>query len=235
MFFYGDFTLISAANLLQLLCREQRSATVSAWRGHSQALVELQAGLLVAARCDHLLAEAALYRLLAWDSGQFQVTLRATPPADKQMALAWDEVAASAALWRDELAHSLTPLPAPLPRQRVESLLAACPAVLGVALVGYDGRVLAQAGLSKALLARASVLAAGLGAVSDALSLAAGRDPDERLPVRVSIYADQNPTVLLAEWGSATRLLAELAPAAQVEDAIRQLRLQVTMVVSSPL
>jgi hypothetical protein len=233
MFFYGDFTLLSPASLLQLLCQEQRSATLSAWRGLNKATVEIHEGVVVAGRCDSLVAEEALYHFLAWDSGQFQVMPRGEPPLESQMAASWEDLAREAARRRDQL--ELPALPPPQPRQRVDSLLAACPAVLGVALIGYDGRVLAHTGLSTTLVERASMLAAVLAVVSDTLSMAAGSDPDQHLPVRVSIFADEHPTLLLAEWGSATRLLAELAPGALVEDAIRQLRLQVAMVVSSPL
>lgn len=235
MFLHGDFALISPASLLQIICQEQRSVAITAWRGSSQASMQVYEGLVVAARCDGCVDEEAVYRLMAWDFGQFRVARLAGSPAEATMAAAWEELVLEAARRRDELELALPALPPNPGRQQVESLLRACPSVGGVALVGYDSRLLASARLDPLFDELAPSLVAGLGLAGQALDALAGRDEHEHVPLQVTVYADEQPTLLLADWGSETRLLATIAPGCSIEDAIRELRLQVRMIVSSPL
>lgn len=105
MFLYGDFALISPASLLQLLCQEQLSVTIEAEHGSSQAILQLHEGMVVLARCDDLVGEEAVYLLITWNRGQFQVLPAPEPPAEITLAASWEMLLLEAARRRDELAR----------------------------------------------------------------------------------------------------------------------------------
>jgi hypothetical protein len=220
MFFHGDFTIISPPGLIQLLCQERRSAVIHAWRGEVAARVQLFEGLIVAAECGMYTGEEAVYHMAVWDSGQFQVEAAPDPPSSMDFAAGGEELLLEAARRRDELELALPRLP-PYPlRQEIDALLAACPALGGVALVGYDGRLLASVGIADALVHHVLTLAGGLAAVSSALA--------EYTPVvgsrgSAALYLGAGQRLLLADDAIGTRYLAVPAAGASVGEALGQL------------
>ncbi|NJN18619.1 MAG: DUF4388 domain-containing protein [Oscillochloris sp.] len=96
MFLGGDFAMLSPASLLQMLGQEQRSVQIKAWRGNSEATVQLLEGMIVAATCDELSGEEALFRLAIWDSGRFQV-VPLDDSAAPDMTASWEELLLEAA------------------------------------------------------------------------------------------------------------------------------------------
>jgi hypothetical protein len=212
MFLHGDFSLISPASLLQTLGQERRSARVTAWRGESEAVIDLLEGMIVAASCDGARGDEAVFRFVAWDCGRFQVGQQLASPELTEMAASWEELLLEAARRRDELELTLPALPGYPQRAALDALLAECPALAGFALVAYDGRLLGAVGLSEAVASHAAAVVCSL----DAAGLAYGARRG------VALYAGGGGKLLLADLGGML-LLAVPAPGASVGEATSQI------------
>ncbi|MBI5033126.1 MAG: DUF4388 domain-containing protein [Chloroflexi bacterium] len=70
----GTLRDLSLANLVQLQCSEQHNAQVHLTKGTSQGMLVFADGEIVHARVDQLEGEPAVYELLTWEDGSFQVT-----------------------------------------------------------------------------------------------------------------------------------------------------------------
>lgn len=214
MFFHGNFALISPAGLLQLLCQERRSVLITAWCGESSVRVQLADGMIICARYDQIEGPEAIYRLLSWGYGQFQLEPSPAPPASRPLAGSWEELLLEAARRRDEQPSiGDTPRSAGPSRQQLIALLEVSPALAGIAAIGYDGRLLAEVELAPGLAPQAPALAGSLAVAAAAL----GGNP------AISLYSSGGQQILLAEWGGQTLVLAIAAPGAQIGDAISQL------------
>ncbi len=216
MFFHGNFAIISPATLIQMLCQEQRSVIIVAQRGNVEAMIQIFDGLIVAARCADLRDAEAVYQLAAWDSGQFRVELAPEPPNPLSMTMGWEELLLEAARRRDELELALPALPPYPSRQQIDELLNECPSLSGVALVSYDGRLLAAVGMEEALVDVAVELALGLAMVRELLG-------NGRIP---SIYIGNGHKLLLHDRGDGTLLLAVPMSGASLTDASNQITTQ---------
>jgi hypothetical protein len=212
MFLHGDFSLISPPSLLQTLGQERRSARITAWRGESVAVIDLLEGMVVAARCDDLRGEEAVFRFASWDYGRFQVGQQVAAPELTEMAAFWEELLLEGARRRDELELTLPPVPDYPQRATLDGLLAECPALAGFALVGYDGRLLAAVGLDEEVATQATALVCNLDAVGQAFGARRG----------VVLYAGGGGKLLLADLGGML-LLGLPAPGASVGEATSQI------------
>lgn len=198
MIFVGNFALISPASLLQMLCQEQRSVTITAWRGQQEVVIQLDEGMVVGAHAVELGTEpatrlpgaAAVYHWLAWESGRFRIAMLQDRPV-VQMTEPWEELVLEAARQRDEIGATLEHLPACSPAHQLAPLLDQAPALAGLALVGYDGRLLGATGLPEAVLQQAPTLAGNLAAAGAALN---GRRA-------VALYVTGPVRLLVADWG----------------------------------
>lgn len=225
MFFYGDFAVISPPSLLQMLCQEQRSVLISAWRGTSEAHIQLHEGFVVGAHCGDLTGEEAFYHVVVWSSGQFRLTPAPDAPADPEFVAYWEELVLEAARRRDELELHIEPLFTPS-WQQAGMILSECPALTGVALVGYDGRMLVSIGFHRALTNELSTIAGCLAAVGNLLRSTSGLDDEPH----ISFYNHRNHKLLLADRRDGVLILAVLAPQANIRDAMTQLAAQVSVV-----
>lgn len=103
MYLQGTFSLMSAASLIQVLCQEERNVWIEARRDTSSAAVWLADGMVIAAICDAYEGPEAVYRLVNWPDGQFQV--RVAPEGSPAMMIASaEELLLEAARRRDEFA-----------------------------------------------------------------------------------------------------------------------------------
>jgi predicted regulator of Ras-like GTPase activity (Roadblock/LC7/MglB family) len=212
MFFYGNFAIISPSSLLQLLCQERRSVVVSAWYGTSYCQIEIAHGAIVSARCDSVTGTEAIYAMLAWEHGQFQLEpINVVEPVTSLGA--WEELVLEAARQRDERRLQVPPPINEAATQELRALLRLCPAVAGIAVVGYDGRMVAQVAMHGFQTAQILALAGGLAAVGKALK---GKHD-------VALYSNGSQRLLLATWGSQSFVLALPAPDAKISDVARQL------------
>jgi hypothetical protein len=213
MFFHGNFALISPASLLQILCQERRSVLISAWRGSDTIQVQIDEGMIVGARWADGEGVEAVYQLLAWDCGQFRLEPNESLPLSDAFVADWEELVFEAARRRDEHQLIASPLIGSAGRRQLASLLVECPAIAGVALIGYDGRMLARVGIPEPLLFHITTLTGGLGAVSTALG--------SKAPV--SLYVNGGHKLLLADCGAQTLVLAIPSPTARIGDSMHQL------------
>ncbi|MEI8306377.1 MAG: DUF4388 domain-containing protein [Chloroflexales bacterium] len=101
MYVHGSFSLLSPPTLLQAFCQEQRSVYLAARRGQITAAIWIWEGLIVAATCDGLEGDEAVYRIASWDSGLFTVAPIYTSPT-ATMAATCEELLLEAARRRDE-------------------------------------------------------------------------------------------------------------------------------------
>lgn len=215
---YGDFGLVTPAGLLQLLGQEQRSVRIMAWNGASEARLDVLDGLIVWASCDELLAEEAVYRFAAWNSGRFEIVALEHVPDVADIVGSSEALLLEAARRRDELDL----LAAPAPTESAESLadlLAACPSLAGAALIGRDGRVRDAQGLNAHALAVAATIAQGLETASRALSVRSS----------VALFVMGGQRLLFADRGT-TLLLATPMPDAGLADVMAQLGAQMQAV-----
>lgn len=213
MFFHGNFVLLSPLTLLQALCLEQRSVKITAWRSASEASVTIVEGQILDAHCDDVIGDEAVYRLAIWDFGQFTAEPLEAPPEQVTVRTSWQLLLQDAARRRDSL--DLTPPPpvAYPSRHQIEALLRVSPALGGVAMVGYDGRLLNETGMPEEIVREAGTLAGALVAANRALGS----------PQTVTRYVHAGGTLLLADWGLGTLVLATPADEARIEDALAQL------------
>jgi hypothetical protein len=210
----GTFALISPASLVQLLCQERRSVAITAWRGASVASLQISEGLILAARCDELAGEAAVYRMMVWDSGRFVVEPIAAPTEAVFLANDWEGVLLEAARRRDELEQQLAPLlPAPS-RQQLDALLAECPLLAGVALVGDDGRLFAAVNMDDQIVRAAPQIAVNLTLI--------GRLLDGQRE-QVAVYALANRRLLCCNTGDGMIVLATPTRGANLAETAAQL------------
>jgi hypothetical protein len=210
--FSGDFAFFSPASLLQVLCQERRSVTIHAWRGTATASIDLANGLIVAARQDDLTGAEAVYRWLAWDSGQFRLLSLALLPAETDVVGPWEELVLEAARRRDEIEHALPPLPAAPDRAILETLLASFATLQGLALLSYDGRVLATIGLDDVLVGQLQTVMHGLLLIGTALHASP------------AVYIGGTYRLLYADWGNTIAALGVPAVGADLSEAARQLQ-----------
>ncbi len=213
MFLAGDFTLITPASLLQLLCQEQRSVAIAAYRGNESVAVQLVEGLIVGASYGDAHGKEAMYRWLVWDSGSFRVTVLDQAPDHVEMMAHYEELVLEAARRRDELETTLAPL-LPYPqRTHLETMLAQCPAVGGLALVSTEGRLLGAIGLDERLTIHARSVVAGLAVVNEVLEA----------QQQLTLYITSQHRLLVARRGAAW-LLAVPVAGASVSEATAQIQ-----------
>lgn len=213
MFFAGDFTLITPASLLQLLCQEQRSVAISAYRGVDAACIQIVEGLVVGASCADSRGKEAMYRWLVWDSGSFRVEVLEQAPEHVEMMAHYEELVLEAARRRDDLETALAAL-LPYPqRDHLESVLAQCPGVGGIALVSTEGRLLGALGLDEHLTKHARSVVGGLAVVNDVL----------HAQQQLTLYITSQYRLLFARRG-AMWLLAVPLDGVSVSEATAQLQ-----------
>ncbi|GAB4190989.1 MAG: hypothetical protein OHK0022_04300 [Roseiflexaceae bacterium] len=213
MYFHGNFALLSPLALLQGICGEQHSVQISAWRGTAEARVAVQEGCVLDAACDDAVGEEAVYQLVSWDFGQFMVTPLDGRPELLTVTIGTEQLLQEAARRRADLDLTPPPLPPYPSRQQLELLLRACPALSGVAMIGYDGRLMAEAGLPGPIAREAAALTSALVAAGRALHSTQA----------VMRFGHAGGTVLLADWGQSTLVLATPTDEAAINDAVAQL------------
>jgi hypothetical protein len=84
----GTLHDLSLPNLVQLQCSEQHNAQVYLTQGARQGKLVFADGEIIYARADNLLGEQAVYELLTWEDGDFQVTVE-NVSIEKNVAVPW--------------------------------------------------------------------------------------------------------------------------------------------------
>jgi hypothetical protein len=77
----GDLADIGVPTMVQMICMERRNLALFVQRQGEEAAVHFDAGQVVHASLGELQGEDAIYRLLTWTDGTFQLTSGAAVPA----------------------------------------------------------------------------------------------------------------------------------------------------------
>jgi hypothetical protein len=170
-------------------------------------------GLIVAASYADAANEEAVYRWLAWDSGQFRLTPLPTTPATSAMMGVWEELVLEAARRRDELEDAVAPLPPYPTRADLDALLAERPALSGLALLGDDGRLLGAVGIPADLVEQLPLIMIALRDIRHALN--------QQQP---TVYAYGEHRLLFDVWQPGVLALALPAPGASLNEAVAHLQ-----------
>lgn len=89
--FVGAVSLPLLPDLIQILCLARSSAALRIENGGESGALWFDEGAIVHAVCGGLDGEAAVYRLLTWTGGQFNMMDGETPPR-RTIAASWQEV-----------------------------------------------------------------------------------------------------------------------------------------------
>lgn len=205
MFLQGSFALISPAALIQTLCQEQRTVTITASRGNGTARIWIIEGLVVGARCNEHTDEEALYRLAQWADGMFTVSGGAED-APMTMEAEAETLLLEAARRRDE--GELAPPPHAPADLRLDQILADCPALSGGALVRSDG-----ASIMSGMPVSAPLVATSLAVIGVALGNTSG----------MAAYIGPGQRLLLTRSAAGHILLAAVRPGEGLGEAGAQL------------
>lgn len=84
----GTLQDLSLANLVQLQCNEQQHAQVTLTRGKRKGTLTFANGDLIAARVDDQTGEDAVYELLTWEDGNFNVS-NENVPTERNVTTPW--------------------------------------------------------------------------------------------------------------------------------------------------
>lgn len=212
MFLHGSFSLMSPASLLQMLGHEQRSVRITAWRGTDEVVLEMLQGFIVAARCGALRDEEVVFRLAAWDVGRFQVELLPEPADEPELMLELESLLLEGARRRDELELSLPPLPDDPVDDDLLAICNHCPALAGVAIIGYDARLRGAVGIDANLTPALAVIASSIELIGRALAARPG----------VTLYVGGGQRLLVADRGDGL-VVGVPAASAYIGDASSQL------------
>jgi hypothetical protein len=205
MFLQGSFALISPAALIQTLCQEQRTVTITASRNGCTARVWIADGLLVGARCNEHADEEAIYRLAQWADGMFVVAAGADD-APTTMEAEAESVLLEAARRRDE-GELIPPVPAPADLY-LDQILSRCPSLAGGALVRSDG-----ASITAGMPVTAPLVATNLAAIGVALGNTSG----------IAAYIGPGQRLLLTRSAAGHILLASVRPGEGLGEAGAQI------------
>lgn len=212
MFLHGSFSLISPASLLQMLGHEQRSVRIRAWRGPDEAVLEMQQGLIVAACCGLFHDEEAVFRLAAWETGRFLVEPLPESADEPELMLELESLLLEGARRRDELELSLPQLPDDPVEDDLLAIFTHCPALAGVAIIGYDARLRGAAGIDPDVTAALAVVASSIELIGRALAARPG----------VTLYVGGGRRLLVADRGDGL-VVGVPAASANIGDASSQL------------
>jgi len=166
----GSLTEISLVDLIQINCLERKRARLRLWFEHCEAVLFFDGGEIVHARTDALEGREALFDILAWPGGTFEMVNGVAPPV-RSLDDTWSGLLLEGMRQidegnrhRDEAGHagrSQPPVPAtnggngarqggsaaPADGSRAQGLVARLRAIQGIEgalVVSPDGTVLAE-------------------------------------------------------------------------------------------
>lgn len=221
MFLHGSFSLMSPASLLQMLGHEQRSVRITAWRGTDKVVLEMLQGFIIAARCGALHGEEAVFQLAAWDVGRFQVELLPEPADEPELVLELESLLLEGARRRDELELHLPPQPDDPVDDDLLAIYTHCPALSGVAIIGYDARLRGAVGIDSSLTPALAVVASSIELIGRVLAARPG----------VTLYVGGGQRLLVADRGDGL-VVGVPAASAHTGDASSQLAAQLNTTVT---
>ncbi len=159
----GNLTDISIADLIQLNCQAGTQARLTARHADQELVMYFDGGEIVHAQVGEVQGEEAVYELLMWQEGTFEVEQGLAPPA-RTINLPWSALVMEGMRRRDEK-EQLSPPPL-TPLETVLREMAARLSFQGMAVISRDGVVLAAELPGQLDQTRVGAIAAGLLSLS---------------------------------------------------------------------
>jgi hypothetical protein len=104
--FSGVMRRVGLQEVLQLECLGKKSSLLEISAGQSRGRIFIEDGQVVHAECGPLQGEIALYSILAWRDGEFNLLGLDAPPALKTISGHWEFLLMEAARLQDEQAET---------------------------------------------------------------------------------------------------------------------------------
>lgn len=177
----GNLTDIHIADLIQLNCQSGARARLTAQRDDDELVVYFDAGEIVHAQVRDVRGEEAVYELLTWETGTFEMEPDVAPP-DRTIQIPWSALVMEGMRRLDEgrrgqpeqsVGKESVPM-ATTQKRRSERLAEALYDLVsssldieGVVVISLDGLVIAAELPSKMDQARVGAVAAGILNLSD--------------------------------------------------------------------
>jgi CheY-like chemotaxis protein len=106
--FSGVMRRVGLHEVLQLECLGKKSSLLEIFTGQSRGRIFIEDGQVVHAECGPLRGEVALYSILAWRDGEFNLLGLDTPPTLRTISGHWEFLLMEAARLQDEQAETAT-------------------------------------------------------------------------------------------------------------------------------
>jgi predicted regulator of Ras-like GTPase activity (Roadblock/LC7/MglB family) len=139
----GTLKDMSLPNLVQLQCSENKRARITLTRRNVQGALVVDAGELVHAMAGPLTGENAVYELLAWDEGNFQVNDSLAEVPTRNVNTPWQSLVLEGLRRSDEVKSERIQAFA-----QASNFVQAAPAISEWHLCAIDGREITQSGES---------------------------------------------------------------------------------------
>lgn len=97
----GNLRDMALMDIIQITCQEQKQKLLTVQRGDQNAEVYFDAGEVVHASLGDLAGEEAIYRILAWDEGDFSLEEGIAPPT-QTIEIPWSALLMEGLQWVDE-------------------------------------------------------------------------------------------------------------------------------------
>lgn len=160
----GSLSDLGVAELIQLHCQSTSLARLVVRQAGKQLELYFADGEVVHAQGSGLQAEEAVYALLAWEQGNFEVQQGLEPP-ERTIRLPWSALVLEGLRRKDESEAAQAAEPATLPADLLEQTLqdlAARSSFQGMMVIGRDGAALATSLPAEMDPSRATNIVAGL-------------------------------------------------------------------------
>jgi len=158
----GQLSEMSLPALAQLTCNEGDMARLNVRQGEEEGSLYFEGGNIVHAMLGAQTGEEAVYELLTWEDGEFELESDISPP-ERTITVGWSglllegmrRIDEHTAAWEgvdtllfeeqpEEVHEMATRRRSEVLAEHLEELLAASGDINGAAIVGYDGLVLAS-------------------------------------------------------------------------------------------
>lgn len=160
----GNLTDISIADLIQLNCQSGVRARLTARRGGDELTVYFDGGEIAHAQVRDVRGEEAVYELLAWPEGTFEVEQGVAPP-ERTIRVPWSALVMEGLRRLDEQRQAEAAPPADRLAEALRTMAAAS-SFQGIAVISRDGVVLGAELPGQLDRTRVGAIAAGILSLS---------------------------------------------------------------------
>ncbi len=102
----GDLQEMPLTTLITVNCNERKQSRLRLWHGRHQGVIYFDRGQIAHAALDDLEGEEAVYRMLAWETGKFELEA-GIPPPKHSIHTTWSELLLDGVRFLDEHGDAL--------------------------------------------------------------------------------------------------------------------------------